>query len=185
MPHASQGPAVALPDLAIVGHIRKAHGVRGDFWVESHTDAPDVVFAPGARVFLGDSQGPEPRTLRPFTVSQAASRGRSIRVHLEGVADRDSAVALRGRMLFVLRSELDAPRDGEVFRHELIGMQVATTSGADLGLVEGWYELPQGVMLEVRQERKEILIPFHDVFVREVDPRERRITVELPEGFLD
>ena len=42
---------------AIVGRIRKAHGIRGECVVEPLTDAPDVLFASGRRVFAGTASG--------------------------------------------------------------------------------------------------------------------------------
>ena len=42
---------------AIVGRVRRAHGVRGEVVVQLLTDAPDAIFAPGARLFAGTIAG--------------------------------------------------------------------------------------------------------------------------------
>ena len=41
----------------LVGRVRRAHGIRGELVVEALTDAPDAVFAPGRRVFVGTAEG--------------------------------------------------------------------------------------------------------------------------------
>ncbi len=178
-------PARLLPELAIVGRVRRTHGLKGDMSVESHTDAPDVIFASGARVFMGMTTGPEPKLLRECTVTSWKLFGKGILLHLGGVEDVDAAALLRDRFLFVPLGDLAPPQEDEIFRHDLIGMQVATTNGVALGEVTGWFELPQGVMLEVKAAGKEALIPYRDEFIRGVDAAGRRITVELPNGFLD
>ena len=42
---------------AIVGLIRKAHGIRGEVTVELVTDEPERLFAPGARLIAGTADG--------------------------------------------------------------------------------------------------------------------------------
>ncbi|MEP7345940.1 MAG: ribosome maturation factor RimM [Gemmatimonadaceae bacterium] len=177
-------PAQLLPQLAIVGRVRRTHGLKGDMAVEPYTDAPDVIFASGARVFMGVTTGPEPKLLRECTVGKSTPVGKGILLHLDGVEHVDAADQLRDRFFFVPLDELSPPLEEEIFRHELIGMQVATTNGVALGEVAGWFEMPQGVMLEVKGE-KDTLIPYREEFIRVVDAEERRITVELPEGFFD
>ena len=171
--------------MAIVGRVRKAHGLKGDLAVELYTDAPDAIFASGARVFLGVTTGPEPKSFRECAVRTCSPFGKGIRLHLEGVEDRDIADTLRDRFLFVPLDELAPPDAEEIFCHDLVGMRVATTTGIALGEVVGWYDMPQGMLLEVRGPEKETLVPYRDEFIRVVDAAERAITVELPEGFLD
>jgi 16S rRNA processing protein RimM len=82
--------------------------------------------------------------------------------------------------------ELSEPDEGEVFAHELVGMQlVDADSGAPIGEVVEFYELPQGLLLEFRAGGTMASLPFVDEFVEEVDRDGRRIRVRLPEGLLE
>ena len=174
-----------LPELAIVGRVRRTHGLKGDLAVEPYTDAPDAIFASGARVFMGISTGPEPKSVRECSVRSSTPFGKGILLHLEGIEDSDTGDLLRDRFFFVPLKDLAPPEEEEIFRHDLIGMQVATTGGVVLGDVAGWFEMPQGVILEVTGLEKEALIPYREEFIRAVDAKGRRITVALPEGFFD
>jgi 16S rRNA processing protein RimM len=174
-----------LPDLAIVGRVRKAHGLKGDLAVELFTDAPDEIFAPGARVFMGVTTGPEPKSLRDCAVRSCSRFGKGVLLRIEGVESRETADTLHDRFFFVPLSELAPPAEEEIFLHDLVGMRVTTTAGLALGEVAGWFEMPQGVLLEVKGTERETLLPYRDEFIRAVDPVERTITVELPEGFVD
>ncbi|MFN8583199.1 MAG: ribosome maturation factor RimM [Gemmatimonadaceae bacterium] len=173
------------PDLAIVGRVRKAHGIRGEIAVEPLTDSPDAVFASGARVFLGSSAGPAPAGHHEAVIREASPLAAGVRLLLEGVEDRNAAERLRGRFLFVPVKELPPASGEEIFLHDLIGLSVTTAGGVALGSVAGWYELPQGIMLEVRRGDQEILVPYQPQFVRALDRAEGSLLVELPDGYLD
>jgi len=53
------------PELAIVGRIRKAHGIRGEVVVEPITDAPDVAFSPARPTATAPATGPSCPSWRP------------------------------------------------------------------------------------------------------------------------
>jgi 16S rRNA processing protein RimM len=75
--------------------------------------------------------------------------------------------------------------EGEVYQHELAGMQVVLESGELVGSVTNVFELPQGLALDVRRAQGSVLIPFNEVFVHEVMRAERRIVIAPPPGLLD
>jgi ribosomal 30S subunit maturation factor RimM len=67
---------VSAEDLALVGLVRRAHGIRGEVTVETFTDRPAEVFSAGRRVFGGT---PEGRLLPPTAAPRwprAARRSR-------------------------------------------------------------------------------------------------------------
>ena len=75
--------------------------------------------------------------------------------------------------------------EGEVFYHDLPGMQVFTLDGARVGEVSQVYELRPADLLEVRTERGTVLVPFVEPIVRELDVAGRRIVIDPPEGLLE
>jgi 16S rRNA processing protein RimM len=173
-------------EFAAVGRVRRAHGVRGELVVELMTDAPDVIFASGARVFQGtvagdiwrDSKSGETREL---TVLASRPFKGGLLVTLDAVTDRTEAEHWNGRHLLVPFDELAAPEEGEVFLHELDGMRVLDETGAALGEVRAWYQVPQGVLLDVRTSRGDVSLPFNGQFVRHVNRAERTLTVAIPD----
>src|SRR5687768_2221264 len=140
------------PEFAIVGRIRKAHGIRGEVVVEPITDAPDAVFAPGRRVFAGTADGDRARDGSELSVAQARPFKEGLIIRFEEIADRNAAELWRDRYLLLPLSELDPPGEGEVYIHELVGMRVVLVSGEALGSVTEVYELPQGLALDVTRE---------------------------------
>lgn len=170
--------------LAIVGLIRNAQGIRGEVVVESLTDAPDAVFASGRRVFAGDSEG-DSAEANPLTVESATPFKGGIRVKFAEIGDRNQADQMRGRYLFSPFDELEPPRDDEVYLHELIGMKVKLENGTDIGKVAAYYELPQGLTLDVDTRKGSVLVPYRPEVIAYTDSDAREIIAKADTGIFD
>lgn len=173
-------------EFYLVGRVRRAHGIRGELVIEALTDAPDAIFAAGRRVFAGTPEGdvsagqPELQILRatPF-------KGGWI-VAFEGITDKTTSDLWRGRTLLLPENEVQAPSEGELFIHDLVGMRVVRVSGEGLGEVSEVFEMPQGLVIEVqRAEGKPILLQFDDHTVTKVDAEQRVIHVDPVEGLIE
>ena len=119
---------MTAPAFAVVGMIRNAQGIRGEVVVEPLTDTPDIVFAPGRRVLVGDRSGNTPLQARglpsSLTVDSTKPFKGGLIVKFDDVADRNAAELLRGRYLLAPFEELEPPAPGEIYLHDLIGMRV-------------------------------------------------------------
>jgi 16S rRNA processing protein RimM len=181
---------VTIGPTAVVGRIRRAHGIKGELGVSLETDAPDAIFAPGARVIVGTPDGdlaPDVRTGRlvELVVRETRPFRDGLLVFFDGIADRTEAEKWRGRSLLVPVSELEPPAEGELWAHELPGMRVVDPQGAVIGDVHGYYELPQGLVLEIETPRGRRDVPFNDAFVQAFDRDARVITLDAPVGLLE
>lgn len=175
---------MAAGALAIVGLIRNAQGIRGEVVVEPLTDAPDAVFASGRRVFVGDAAGNSANE-RTLTVEAARPFKGGLMVKFAELSDRNEAEMLRARYLFSPFDELEPPGEDEVYLHELIGMKVQLATGEEIGEVTGYYELPQGLTLEVGTVRGSVLVPYRAEIVERTDSDARVVTVKGDTGLFD
>jgi 16S rRNA processing protein RimM len=170
----------------LVGRVRRAHGIRGELVVETLTDAPDAIFAAGRRVYVGTPDGDLAPGLREMRVAHATPFKGGLIVAFDGISDRTTAESWRDRTLLVPEDEIAPPDDDEMFIHDLVGMRVVRASGAAIGEVAEVFELPQGLVFEVRRaDRKPVLLQFNDQTVTHVDSERRVITVDPVEGLLD
>lgn len=184
-----------MSEYAIVGRIRRAQGIKGDLAVEMITDDPERFFAPGKRLFAGTVNGElarnpadrrNPDSTQELIVERSAPQHRGgLIVHFDAIPDRAAAEAWRGRFLLVPADELAPPAEDEVFLHELLGVRVSGTDGRELGTVAGWYELPQGVTLELAGPAANVLVPYRPDLVREVDLDARTMIVDTDSGLFD
>jgi 16S rRNA processing protein RimM len=176
---------VNAPEFAIVGRVRKAHGIHGELVLETLTDAPDAIFASGRRVFGGTMDGDIADDRVELTVDRTRPFKEGLLVHFREIGTRSEAERWLKRYVLVPTSELEPPDENEVYVHELLGMEVRLPSGIRLGEVAEFYELPQGLMLEVRLADRNVLLPFRPEIIVAVDGRERTITAQPPDGLLD
>ena len=169
----------------IVGRIRRAHGIRGDVLVESLTNSPEHVFAAGQRLFAGNTRG---ETVPPPTaihVESAEPFQQGYRLRLREIPDRSVAEQWNGRYLLMPADELPPPDEGDVYLRDLVGLSVERPNGEAIGEIVAWYELPQGLVIEVSRGRDTVLLPYRDPFVQSVDVPNRRLILEPPEGLLE
>jgi 16S rRNA processing protein RimM len=174
------------PSFLVVGHINKPHGTKGELFVWPLTDHPESVYAPGVTVLVADSEGNEPDdTFSPMLIRAVRPFRNGWLVSLDGVMDRNASEELRGRYLLMPFEEIEPLAEGQVFYHQLLGMQVVTKDGTVLGEIAEVYELKPAAMLEVRGPSGEIMIPYLSHIVVEVDTDARRMVIDPPEGLLD
>jgi 16S rRNA processing protein RimM len=180
-------------ELAIVGRVRNAHGIRGDLVVEPITDAPAAIFAAGRRLFVGNPGGvayPVSGRVAPseVTIRRATPFKGGLIVSFAGIADRNEAELWRDRTLLLPLEELPPPADDEVYYHELVGMRVELRNGELVGEVAELYELPHGLVLDVRRAPPAVgtvAVLYRPEMVAEVDTARRVVVIDPPEGLLE
>ena len=180
---------MTAPAFAVVGMIRNAQGIRGEVVVEPLTDTPDIVFAPGRRVLVGDRSGNTPLQSRGLPSSLTVDTTKPFKggliVKFDDVADRNAAELLRGRYLLAPFDELEPPAPGEIYLHDLIGMRVQLDSGQEVGEVTSYYELPQGLTLDVATSTGSVLVPYRPEMIERTDADARTIIVKSEVGLFD
>jgi ribosomal 30S subunit maturation factor RimM len=143
------------------------------------------MFASGRRMFAGTSRGElwrdadtgESREL--VVVGSRPFKGGLI-VALDSIADRTQAELWRDRHLLVAADEVAEPGDGEIFLRDLEGMRVLDEGGAEIAVVQAWYEVPSGILLDLRSGAREATVPFNAHFVRDVNRSARTMTAVIP-----
>ena len=153
------------PAQIVVGRIGRAHGLDGSVYLEGHGGV--VPLRPGTRVRVGE---------QPATV--AARRGIERRpiVRFNLASTREEAEALRGRPVTVDSADLPQTDADEYFHVDLIGCEVVA-GDRRLGEVVDVLQYPANDVLDVRDGDQQLLIPFAEDALLEVDVPGRRIAV--------
>ncbi len=178
---------MATPGYAIVGRIRRAHGIRGEVLVEPITDTPGAVFAPGRRLLAGTVGGDRARDGAELSIDEVRPFKDGLLIRFDVIADRTVAEQWRDRYLLAPLHELDPPASGQVYLHDLPGMRVVDREGRQIGDVVEVYELPQGLVLDVRrgEGKEDVMIPYREGVIVRVDAAGRTLEVDPPAGLLD
>jgi 16S rRNA processing protein RimM len=157
---------MAADELIEVGHIGRAHGVRGDLYVDLLTDRTERL-AVGSRVQARGTW---------LTVETARPAGARWLVHFAGLADRTAAEAFVNST--VLAEPLPALSDDGLYVSELIGADVVAADGTLYGRCVAVVANPAHDLLELADGS---LVPV--VFITDAAPG--RVTIDPPEGLFD
>jgi len=162
----------------VVARIGKPHGLRGDVTVQVHTDAPEERFTVGTEFATEPDRGP--LTLRSVRVHQQVYL-----LGFDGVADRTAAEGLRNTRL-LLADEDEAEEDDAWREEDLLGLKVVLTDGTEIGEVSALHTREVQDLLEVRRtDGRELLVPFVEEIVPEVDEESGTVTIDPPTGLLE
>jgi 16S rRNA processing protein RimM len=167
-------------DMVLVGRIARPFGLRGQVIVNGATDFPESRFAPGA--MLHTQRGGLDATLT--VTASRIHQGRPV-LTLEGVDTMDDAEALAGLELRVPESALVVLPPGTYYEHELVGCQVVTTGGAELGPVRAVESSAGPTRLVIGAGRGEIQVPLVDEICVVIDVAARRIVIDPPDGLIE
>jgi 16S rRNA processing protein RimM len=148
----------------VVGYVARAHGITGELGIrtfDAGSDALDDV----ERVVLRGRDGVE----REFAVLGVRPASKEMLLTLDSVEGRSAAEALRGSTVLVYREDLSPPAEGEYFQGDLVGLEAVSPEGEALGKVEEVWNAGPVPTLVIRGGRGELLVPFADDFVSQVD----------------
>lgn len=178
----------ALPaDAVEVARVSGAWGVKGGIKLQPFAADPQALFS-SKRWFLLPPETPRGPAARPATPWPGLLRVLSAREHGDGVVataqeipDRDAAEALKGARVFIARSSFPTPDADEFYWVDLIGLEACNARGESFGPVVGLVETGPHCVLRTQPATSgapEILIPFVDAYVVQVDLPGRRIVVD-------
>ncbi len=160
-----------------MGRIGRAHGLRGEVFVEPRTDEPERRFAVGETLRTPTGQ---------LTVAATREHSGRLVVRFEELGDRNAAEAARGTELTCAIDPSERPEDPEEFYdHQLVGLQVETTHGEPVGeLVRVEHNAAQDLLV-IGTPHGEVLFPFVSALVPDVDVEGGRIVLDDRPGLLE
>ena len=162
------------PGYVAIGHVGAPWGVRGAVKVYPLADFREL-FAPGRGVTVSGQRR---------VIASARWQKGMVYLRLSGIDARETASALRGRLLAVEESELPPLPEGHYYRFQLIGLAVISTDGEELGRVTDVLSTGANDVYVVRGDRGELLLPATDEVVREINLETGRMLVDILPGLL-
>ena len=101
------------------------------------------------------------------------------------IDDRTASEHLVGSIVFIDGNELATPSKGSYFVHDVIGCEVWTDDGRNIGIVEEIYPLATQDIWGIRSGTKMNLIPAVKEFVKKVDIGSKMVVVHLIDGLIE
>lgn len=171
-----------MDSLISIGYTKKSHGLKGELKVQIE------------EVFVEDFLNVETIFLEmkgkkiPFFI-ESAREGNEMLVKLEDVDSREAADALSGKEIFIREEDIDLSEEDDAENEEdftdFIGYQIQDTQLGLIGTIEDIIEYPQHSVAVLPYQNREVLIPMHHVFIRDIQKDAKILVMELPEGLFE
>lgn len=178
----SRDSVASVGRKVVLGRIVGAFGIGGWLKIESYTDPPGNI--------LNYSMWQVGQQDAWRTVKQIGGRvtAKGVQAALENISDRTAAERLRGELIAVDRDELPAPKAGEYYWDDLLGLDAYSPSGERLGRIDAIRAMPAHPLLAIVGQRDgkrvEHLVPLVKQRLLTVDLDARRATVDWESDWL-
>jgi len=145
----------------------------------SHAESPDLFTRVRELYVRGES------ATIPLLVEDVREHGGQVMLKFRGRDRIEDVEDLLRKTLYMHKRDLDPLEPGEYYWYQLIGMEVRTATGQELGILREILSTGGSDVYVVRKGSRELLIPASREVVREVDLPGNRMTVHPLEGMLE
>jgi len=136
-----------------VGKISGVFGIKGWVKVFSFTDPRENILTYSPWLLKKGDQ------IKTVSVVEGQLQGKTIVAQLADIDDRNQAESLMGWDIFITQDQLPKSAKGEYYWSDLIGLQVETIDGIQLGVVNSLLETGANDVIIVQGERERV-VPF-------------------------
>lgn len=167
-----------------VGKIVNTFGIKGELKIYSYTDFPKERFVKGKQLALGPEENPKQLLIE---IESAKAYKNMYLLKFKGYDNINEVEKYKNMYLWINKSEQSDLDEGEYYYHQIIGAKVITTDGEELGTISDI--LSPGAndvwIIKPLNGRKDILIPFIQSVVLDVNINEKKVTINVIEGLLE
>ncbi len=171
-------------DIIVVGKLGASYGIKGWLKVFSYTDNTESIFDYSPWFVEQGGKWVE------YKVESWKRHNKGLVVKLDGLDVREDAQLMTNFEILIDPAVLPELPEDEFYWRDLIGMQVVTGNGYDLGTVSDLLETGSNDVLVVKANlkdafgQKERLIPFlEEQVIKHIDREAQRIEVDWDPGF--
>lgn len=162
-----------------IGFIMKPHGLKGQVTIALDAEAP-ADFSNIETVFVESRE-----RLLPYFIEAISLRGNKAFLKLEEVNSPEEAQVISKSAIYLPKTARVKSGRGEFYDDEVIGFEVSDTELGALGKITEIVQAGPNKLLSVDYHGREILVPLNGPFIGSVNKSRKKITVTLPDGFLE
>jgi len=170
----------------ILGKLNAHHGVKGWLKIYSYTDPKENILS-YKKVYVFKEGKSE--YWKEIEFSEGRIQGKGIVAHIKDCNSREASEQFIGSSVGILKEDLKALEEDEIYWHDLIGLTVINQEGITLGKIESMLATPANDVMVIKPAKgsidlqKEYLIPYIKQFVLEVDTKLGEVEVDWDSDF--
>ena len=190
---------MSIDNLLQIAQVLKSNGTDGELVMSFRNIAPEDINLEEPVFIIFDGLPV------PFFIESFTKRGNSkALVHLTDISSMEDAEEVTGKAVYVDDSqvpEMSLEEDGFA---ALVGWVLLTPAGIpdqvaddeetdgedeemelyEVGEITDFIDIPNNPCIEVETENGAVMIPLHEDLILSVDPENRELIMEVPEGLL-
>ena len=173
----------------LVGKIVATHGLAGGVRAAVFSDVPhrfsagQVVYISGQSYVISSSSPASFKSATNRSGKSTTNRsGDQIILWFQGLDSEDTVKGLLGEEVTVPETEVPDLPEGQYFHFQIVGLQVLTEEGENLGRVSEILETGSNDVYVTSGDSGELLIPALADVIREIRLSEGVMVVSLPDG---
>lgn len=160
-----------------MAYVSKAHGIKGEVLARSLNN-PKNWPHPIKEIIVGESV---------FLVQKYSFHKEGIIFKLQDCETRLFAEALKTKPIFLPKKLFKSKTEGKIYLAELLSFCVLVSDYGEIGQVKSFksYKRQDFLLVEWKEKRSEILIPFVKDYIQDICFPKRTLTLSLPKNFLE
>jgi 16S rRNA processing protein RimM len=163
-----------------LGKIAKKFSFKGEVLVYLDTDEPEF-YENMESVFVEFNKNLVPY----FIESSSLHKNDFLRVQFEDVDSEEEADQLLGCAVYLPLSMLPKLEGNQFYFHEVIGFEIEDKRLGVFGIIQSINDTTAQPLFEVLNGEVELLIPMIDQFLVEIDRKNKKVVMDLPEGLIE
>lgn len=167
-----------------IARIVNSFGIRGEVKVISDTDFPEERFALGNKLYILK----DTLKVAQVTIESARRNKGTYILKFQEYNNINQIEAFKNHWLAIDEDQQEDLDEGHYYYHQIEGLKVFTQEGEYLGHIKEIIALGSNdvwVVQAAESHRRDILLPYIDDVVKEVDLSQGKVIVELMEGLLE
>ena len=160
----------------LVGKINGFFGIQGWVKILSYTKPRKNILEYQPWYFINNG------SYQVIEIISGREQSKTIVAQVKGIDNRDEAVQLIGKDLYINKKQLPELDDDEHYWHELTGFRVINKNEVDLGIVDYLVDTGSNHVLVTKGDA-ERWIPYIEPFLVSVDKQKKVITVDWDKNY--
>lgn len=165
-------------EYVTIGKILNTFGIKGELKVDVYTDFLKDRFKKGSTVYVGDNY-------LPFVVESYREHKGFLLLQFKDNNDINLVEKYKGLYLYKSKDDIKPLKDGEYYFSDLKNLDVYVNDkivGKVINVEQGLRN--NNLRVLKNEDNKEYLIPYLPVFIKEVNLKENRISINWIEGLI-
>ncbi|MFN3967764.1 ribosome maturation factor RimM [Flavobacterium sp.] len=167
-------------DCFYLGKIAKKFSFKGEVLIYLDTDEPEL-YENMESVFVEFN-----KNLVPYFIENSSlHKNDFLRVQFEDVDSEAEADTLIGCEIYLPLTMLPKLSGNKFYFHEVIGFEIEDKRLGIFGVIQSINDTTAQPLFEVLNGEVEMLIPMIDHFLVEIDRKNKKVVMDLPEGLIE